>query len=255
MSDSKSFQNLSEAEPPIYPGKSIENLECVGHIQKRMGQKLNNLVLECKKKSYTSHDGKKCKGIGGKNKLTKKEIYRIQGHYGAAIRNHVGDEDGMRKAIWAIFHHRSGDHSLCDDWCPSKCGNLEKANARVLPEYILNEMKPVFETLTSTDLLSRCTHGGTQNVNESFHHLIWSLCPKEVFVGWRRLDIAVCSAVLQYNDGKMSKLAVFESMGIQHGRFHQQYIKIADEKRIKGAHVTEAQKKKALKKSRATKFG
>ena len=120
----------------------------------------------------------------------------------------------MRKAICAIFHHRSGDHSLCDDWCPSRCGNLEKANARVLPEYILNEMKPVFETLTSTDLLSRCTHGGTQNVNESFHHLIWSLCTKEVFVGWRRLDIAVCSAVLQYNDGKMSKLAVFQSMGI-----------------------------------------
>ena len=63
VSDSKSFQNLSEAEPPIYPGKSIENLECVGHIQKRMGQKLNNLVLECKKKSYTSHDGKNAKGL------------------------------------------------------------------------------------------------------------------------------------------------------------------------------------------------
>ncbi len=249
--DSKSFKNLNDAEPPIYPGKQIQKLECVGHIQKRMGRKLNNLVLECKKRTYQDENGKKSKGIGGKNKLTKKEIYRIQGHYGAAIRKHVGNENGMRNAIWAIYHHRSGDHSLCGDWCPSKSGNLEKANARVLPHHVLEEMKPVFENLTSSELLSRCTHGGTQNVNESFHHIIWSLCPKEVFVGWRRLDIAVRSAIMQYNDGKASKVAVFNYMGIQNGSYHQQYVNLIDKKRVKGSEVTERQKKKRQKNQEA----
>lgn len=62
-SDSKSFKNLSEAEPPIYPGKSIEKLECVRHIQKRMGQKLNNLVLECKKNVTLAMMEKNAKGL------------------------------------------------------------------------------------------------------------------------------------------------------------------------------------------------
>eukprot|EP00795_Rhopilema_esculentum_P005628 gene5628-10839_t len=70
--DSKSFKNLCEAEPPIYPGKQIEQLECVGHIQKRMGRKLNNLVFQCKKMIYTDSNGKIIKGIRGKNELTKK---------------------------------------------------------------------------------------------------------------------------------------------------------------------------------------
>ncbi|XP_065068320.1 uncharacterized protein LOC135693706 [Rhopilema esculentum] len=242
--DSKSFKNLSEAEPPIYSGKQIEKLECVGHIQKRMGRKLNNLVFQCKKMFYTDSNGKRIKGIGGKNKLTKKDIYRIQGHYGAAIRKHVGDENGMRKAIWAIFHHRSGDHSMCGQWCPSLCGNLEKANARLLPDFVINEMRPVFESLTATELLSRCTHGGTQNVNESFHNIIWSLCPKEIFVGWRRLDIAVSSATLQYNEGKASKLAVYANLGLFHSKYHQQYASMMDKKRIKSSYVTEGHKAK-----------
>ena len=250
--DSKSFKNLSEAEPPIYPGKQIEKLECVGHIQKRMGRKLNNLVFQSKKKIFTNSDGKKLKGIGGKNKLTKKDIYRIQGHYGAAIRKHVRDENGMRNAIWAIFHHRSGDHSMCGEWCPSQRGNLEKANARLLPDFVLNEMRPVFEGLTSTELLSRCTHGGTQNVNESFHHIIWSLCPKEIFVGWRRLDIAVSSATLQYNEGKASKLAVCAYLGLSHSKYHQQYASMMDKGRIKGSLVTEGQKAKRRKNQEAT---
>ena len=113
--DSKSFKNLIEAVSPIYQGKQIEKLECVGHIQKRMGRELNNLVFKCKNKIFINSDGKKVKGIGGKKKLTKKDIYRIQGNYGAAIRKHVGDENRMRKAVWAIFHHRSGDHSMCEE--------------------------------------------------------------------------------------------------------------------------------------------
>ena len=250
--DSKSLKKLADAEPPIYPGKTLSKLECVGHIQKRMGRKLTNLVTACKNKVYKRDNGKKVKGIGGMKKLTQKEIYRIQGHYGAAIRKNAGNEAGMRKAVWAIFHHRNGNHDMCGEWCPSKKGDVTKANARVLPGFIMKEIKSVFESLTSTELLSRCTHGGTQNVNESFHHVIWALCPKEVFVGLKRLDLAVNSAVLQYNEGKSSKLAVFPHLGILEGKFTKLYYTQIDNKRIKRSAVTKDAKAKRQKKQEET---
>ena len=111
----------------------------------------------------------------------------------------------------------------------------------------MQEIKAVFESLTSTELLSRCTHGGTQNVNESFHHVIWALCPKEVFVGWRRLDLAVNSALLQYNEGKSSKLAVFPHLGIPEGKFTKMYYLKIDNKRIKRSAVTKDTKTKRKK--------
>ena len=111
----------------------------------------------------------------------------------------------------------------------------------------MQEIKAVFESLTSTELLSRCTHGGTQNVNESFHHVIWALCPKEVFVGWRRLDLAVNSALLQYNEGKSSKLAVFPHLGIPEGKFTKRYYVQIDNKRIKRSAITKDAKTKGCK--------
>eukprot|EP00795_Rhopilema_esculentum_P009958 gene9957-18570_t len=141
---------------------------------------------------------------------------------------------------------------MCEEWCLSQRGNLEKANARMLPSFVLDEMRPVFEILTSTELLSRCMHGGTQNVNESFHHLIWSLCPKEIFVSWRRLQIAVSSATLQFNEGKASKLAVCDNLGLFHSSYQPKYASMMDKLRVTTSHVTEVQKTKRKKNQEAT---
>ena len=51
----------------------------------------------------------------------------------------------------------------------------------------MEAIRPVFETLTDDSLLQKCLHGGTQNSNESFHHLIWEGCPKTTFCGRERL--------------------------------------------------------------------
>lgn len=62
-------------------------------------------------------------------------------------------------------------------------------------------MIPVFQRLASNELLDRCLEGRTQNDNEALHSLIWSKCPKEVFVTKRRVTIAVCEAISEYNFG------------------------------------------------------
>ena len=81
-----------------------------------MGRKPSNHVTACKK------------GLRGQKKLTKIAILRIQAHFGGAIRKHVGDEAWLRNAVWEILHHTASKHDICRDWCPSKSGNLEKAN-------------------------------------------------------------------------------------------------------------------------------
>ena len=63
--------------------------------------------------------------IGGDGRLTKKAILKIQGHYGAAVRDNSTIED-MESAMWAIYHHRSGNHTRCADWCASHNGDMEK---------------------------------------------------------------------------------------------------------------------------------
>ena len=100
-------------------------------------------------------------------------------------------------------------------------------------------MRPVFEGLTSTELLSKCTHGGTQNVTESLDNIIWSLCTRYIFVGW-----FASSATLQYNEGKARKLAVYANLGLFHSEYHKHYARIIDKKKIKGSHVAEGQKAK-----------
>ncbi len=157
--DSKSYKSLTSLDPPLYDNKPVTKLECVGHIQKRMGRKLSSLVKNSKSKVFLDINGKRSKGLGGKNKLTKTAIHKIQGHYGAAIRKSAGNEEEMRKAIWAIFNHRAGIHDECSEWCPSKTNDIEKANKNNLPAFVIEEMRPVFESLTYQELLSKCTHG------------------------------------------------------------------------------------------------
>ena len=96
-------------------------------------------------------------------------------------------------------------------------------------------MKPVFEFLASNELLSKCLHGGTQNNNESFHHVIWSLCPKEVFVSRQRLEIAVNTAVVLFNDGECASADIMKELGVDPGQHCMAMMRHRDSARIAAA--------------------
>lgn len=61
------------------------------------------------------------------------------------------------------------------------------------------EIKKLFDRLRDDTLLSKCLHGKTQNVNESLNGIIWTRCPKRVYVTKKTLEICVSSAVLEFN--------------------------------------------------------
>ena len=77
--DSKTHALLLRQQPY---GKDylVEKMDCVGHVQKRMGTALRNLKLQYRGQKLA--DGKT---IGGAGRLTDKTINSLQNYYGDGI--------------------------------------------------------------------------------------------------------------------------------------------------------------------------
>ncbi|GFT29309.1 uncharacterized protein TNCV_756781 [Trichonephila clavipes] len=171
----------------------------------------------------------------------------------------------MKRAIWAIYFHKlstedNPQHALCplgeDSWCGYKRSIVTGEfyiHKHSLPESILLKVKKVFRDLTEKDLLKKCLHGRTQNPNESFNKCIWERIPKTVFVGIETLKFGVMDAVICFNDGYVSRIKVFEALGIKPGYNTERALLIIDNKQIFEAErivnkvSLEARNKRSLK--------
>lgn len=223
----------------------ISKLECIGHIQKRMGSRLRRLETSLKGKILC--DGK---SISGKNRLTDGAIDRLQNYFGLAIRQNLDSVENMRRAIWAIYFHtlstnETPNHGLCpagaDSWCKYRKGLItgEKYNhSNSLPTAIMDEIKPIFKDLAQQDLLKKCLHGRTQNPNESLHNVIWSRIPKTVFVGIYTLHFGVFDAISTFNEGNVTKCLVLQLLGLSAGHNTVEAMKRLDRERLRSATVS-----------------
>ena len=99
----------------------------------------------------------------------------------------------------------------------SKKSSEGNPNKNRLPDFVSDEIKPIFESLLSTELLDTCAHGGTQNTNESFHDLIWDRCQKEIFIRRMRLEVTVFDARIVYNDGERPRPRIFDNLTMNPG--------------------------------------
>ena len=66
--------------------------------------------------------------------------------------------------------------------------SLEKVN---LPVWIYDIIKKEFEELSDDNLLRKCTHGQTQNSNEGLNSIMWSRCPKNIFIHKASFELGV----------------------------------------------------------------
>ncbi|GFT19126.1 uncharacterized protein TNCV_903651 [Trichonephila clavipes] len=110
--DSKAFTSIVENK--VYGDHcSVEKLECIGHVMKRMGTRLRRLKTKMRSKPS---DGKP---LCGRNRLTEAEIDRLQAYYGLAIHRNLSSVKDMQQAIWAIFLHKlSTDEKPQHGFCP-----------------------------------------------------------------------------------------------------------------------------------------
>lgn len=137
-------------------------LECVGHVQKRMGTRIRSYIDKNKGKKLA--DGK---ALSGKNRLTTKAIQKLQIFYGLAIRRNTHSVEAMRQAVWALYCHVLSSnenplHILCpttdDTWCKYNQAKRQKEqydhNAHFhLPTILMEEIKPIFKSLSNRELL------------------------------------------------------------------------------------------------------
>lgn len=211
--DCKTFKAIVEQNP------NVKKKECIDHVQKRMGTRLRKLVSNTK-------------GLSGRGKLTGKLIDELSIYYGLAIRRHCNSIEDMKKAIWATLYHKIStdekpQHHFCPEGPKSWCAwQLQKAivgntnefkHNPAMSDEVFKAIKPVYEELSRDDLLTRCLGGFTQNSNESFNSLVWSMAPKSSSSGKSVLDIVVNLAVLYFNDGFFGIMQVMKQMGISIG--------------------------------------
>ena len=235
--DTNAFKTVFESTP--YPGVDIKKIECVGHVQKRMGTRLRVL-----KKSLAGQKLKDGSGICG---WTDSQIDQIQIYFGNAIRGNKNDSPGMREAIWAIYFHKlSTDkvprHQLCkESWCKylqsQKDKSIKFTHKNSLPAAVMEGIKPIFKDLTHPDLLNKCLDGYTQNANESLNQKIWKICPKNSYHGAKTVKTAVGLAVMTFNDGMKSLIDVYQKLNISCGDFASAFFNSADSDRIIKAEI------------------
>lgn len=217
----KALLAMNNGKGPYQQTKVIK-LECINHVQKRLGTRLRKLRDQEKVDSTTRRGTKIRKSLlGGRNKLTDKAIDQMQSYFGNHIRKNAGtDFVTMKKAVMSSFHHifstdENPRHGLCkeglDSWCfyqKALAEGKRKEEIKHKKSLVINideeaerKIRLVYEALTSKDILERCVRGLTQNANESFHSKMWARASKAKFAGFSRLQFVAQSAVLDHNFG------------------------------------------------------
>ena len=90
----------------------------------------------------------------------------------------------------------------------------EYSHKPTLSDEVLSEITPIYENLSSENLLQRCIGGFTQNNNKSPNALILSFGPRRVFSGARTVKIASYLAESILKEGYESLLKRMHIMNI-----------------------------------------
>ncbi len=69
-----------------------------------------------------------------------------------------------------------------------------------------------FSIIIIDENLSRVLNGSTQNPNESYHSVLWSMAPKSRCSSGTIIDFCVALSTIVYNDGFQSLLPLFDSL-------------------------------------------
>ena len=187
------------------------------------------------------------KGLTGRGRPTSEAINTLQNYYGMSIRQNLDNIYAMKKSVFATLFHctdiKDEDvrHQFCPrsetSWCLYQRDKLtgkktyKKKLNLLVP--IKNVLIPIWKDLADESLLRKCLHGQTQNVNESLNGMIWRRCPKQTFVSKATVQMAVNSAVINFNNGFTGLKSVFQEVGLRIGHYTAKGFKVKDQERIR----------------------
>ena len=188
------------------------------------------------------------KTINGKGRLTNNRIDIFQNIYGHAIRKNKGDPQAMSKAVSASLKHYCStidipQHDDCppggDSWCSFQ---RDKATESTSHQPIQNPIapaiqkiiEPVFSKFGNERFLEGCKNLASSNANESFHHVLWNLAPKEQYNSSLEIELAMNLSTCLFNSGFLWTYKNFlNQIGLNITDISQQLFRKIDEVRIK----------------------
>ncbi|GBM06614.1 hypothetical protein AVEN_220048-1 [Araneus ventricosus] len=98
-----------------YNDTTINKLECIGHIQKRVGTRIRKLKNETP-------------SVRDKGKLTDKFIDKLQNYYEIAIHSVVGNLKNMQTTVISAFYHCC---SVLDNLSMDNVQRVKRAGANI----------------------------------------------------------------------------------------------------------------------------
>ncbi|XP_070539717.1 uncharacterized protein [Ptychodera flava] len=155
------------------------------------------------------------KSLTGQHRLTNQMINAFQVFYGIALRNNKGNVHLMSKQTKAIVLHYSSTHDephheYCpqgaDSWCKWQKDRVSgkktyKPLLHPLAPAVVKAVQPVIDKLANEKLLEGVKNCYTQNQNESLHHVLWNVIPKDQNHGVDDVVLGANIAVSCFNAG------------------------------------------------------
>ena len=129
---------------------------------------------------------------------------------------------------------------------PSHTDNIKTP----LDSTVAKEMITNYERLSDPNLLKHMMRGKTQNANESLHNLIWSRCPKTIFMGKHKLHGAVATAISSFNEGAIHMSQVLKKLAMEPNQLMYIFIDVIDSIRIQKTTKVSISSSKSIKKAR-----
>ncbi|CAF1614937.1 unnamed protein product, partial [Didymodactylos carnosus] len=162
--------------------------------------------VKIKKIEDVNHFAKHGKKLHGKGRMTDGQAIKFKIYFGKAIRENKSNLDNMYKRSWAIFKHRySTNDEPMHEWCQylqaAANGQTSDHSKSSIPRPCLDMIKPAFDELCSRESLERVVEGGSQNANEAFHSLLWTMVPKHRYWSSTIIRIALGLSAMVFNDG------------------------------------------------------
>ena len=134
--------------------------------------------------------------MGGAGRLTDACIDRMQNNYGEAIRNH-NEVNSMK----TVYNHMTYLWSSSISTAPKTStpgADIGRTKCKIKVD-TQRTIVFLFDRLSDEDLLKRCMLSSAQNQNDSINNVLWSLCSKRTFCGFRKLPLCVAETVSKFN--------------------------------------------------------
>ncbi|CAF1338103.1 unnamed protein product [Didymodactylos carnosus] len=174
-------------------------------------------------------------------------MIKLKWYFAKAISENKTNLEMMVKRTWGIYKHKAStneepyhewyDPKCCGYWKSLQLGEDYDHSSHALPPAVMKAVKPVCQELASEENLKRVLNGSTQNPNESFHALLWSMAPKNRYSSGQTIDICLGLGVMIFNDGHQSLTNLLQTiLGGGVGYFTIMSLKRIDKARIYTKH-------------------